>query len=125
MIPVFEGKVGSSFPPFGEADFPTAPWVQKTLLAVVFAGSVAGVLSNCSGWPGKLVSKLVAFQVKQTLFVFIASFVKMIQVDESIFNYVVSPLLRSHILGIIRLFTWNPEAIGILSQIGSENSTHQ
>eukprot|EP00434_Breviolum_minutum_P005978 symbB.v1.2.005269.t2/scaffold286.1/size306100/8 len=27
-----------------KADFPTAPWVQKTLLAVVFAGSVAGML---------------------------------------------------------------------------------
>lgn len=26
----------------GEADFPASPWVQKTLLCVVFAGSVAG-----------------------------------------------------------------------------------
>lgn len=44
--------------PFGEADFPTAPWVQKTLLAVVFAGSVAGVV------PRALRSRLSSYPIE-------------------------------------------------------------
>ena len=33
-----------------EADFPAAPWVHKTLLAVVFAGSVAGRIWDSLGY---------------------------------------------------------------------------
>ncbi len=60
----------------------------------------------------------VSGPVKQTLFVFIASFVKMIQVDESIFNHVVSPLLRSHILELFDFLPGNLKLLEFYPKLG-------
>ena len=71
-------------------------------------------------WGGKTGVQVggVSGPVKQTLFVFIASFVKMIQVDESIFNYVVSPLLRSHILELLNFLPGNLKLLEFYPKLG-------